>query len=433
MKLLVFAHTPPPHHGQSYMVQLMLEGFGGDHRRTGAASNRETLGIDCYHVNARLSKTPQEIGGFQLKKLALLFGYCLQAVWCRFRYGIHTLYYIPAPSHRSAVYRDWLVMLLCRPFFKRVILHWHAAGLGTWLETSASRLSRMLTLRLLGRVDLSVVLSNYNKVDGEKLLSKRVKAIGNGIPDPCPHFTRELLPKRLARCAARRALISDARHKPGDFPQAGSDCHLIKVLYLAHCMREKGLFDALDAVAAANRKLALADSPLRIHLTVAGEFIKPEEQREFERRLEKSDLRLPESHGLPRDAATSGPIASGFAPAVRYLGFVSGPQKARVFAESDCFCFPSYYHAESFGLVLVEAMAFGLPVVTTRWRSLPELFPADYPGLVEIKSPDQIALAFDAVMMEKTPEMLRERFLSNFTLQAYLSLLAGAFHSVVET
>ncbi len=24
MKLLVFAHTPPPHHGQSYMVQLML-------------------------------------------------------------------------------------------------------------------------------------------------------------------------------------------------------------------------------------------------------------------------------------------------------------------------------------------------------------------------------------------------------------------------
>ena len=29
MKLLVFAHTPPPHHGQSYMVQLLLAGFGG--------------------------------------------------------------------------------------------------------------------------------------------------------------------------------------------------------------------------------------------------------------------------------------------------------------------------------------------------------------------------------------------------------------------
>jgi glycosyltransferase involved in cell wall biosynthesis len=207
---------------------------------------------------------------------------------------------------------------------------------------------------------------------------------------------------------------------------------MIKVLYLAHCMREKGLFDALDAVAVANRKLALADSQLRVHLTVAGEFIKPEEQQEFERRLEKPDLRLPESHRVPRDTTTAEPIASGVASAVRYLGFVSGRQKARVFAESDCFCFPSYYHAESFGLVLVEAMAFGLPVVTTRWRSLPELFPADYPGLVDIQSPDQIGLAFDAVMVEKTPEMLRERFLGNFTLQAYLSHLAEAFHCVVE-
>ncbi len=35
MKLLVFAHTPPPHHGQSYMVKLMLDGFGGDVRRRG--------------------------------------------------------------------------------------------------------------------------------------------------------------------------------------------------------------------------------------------------------------------------------------------------------------------------------------------------------------------------------------------------------------
>jgi len=37
MKLLVFAHTPPPHHGQSYMVQLMLEGFGGDARKKNPA------------------------------------------------------------------------------------------------------------------------------------------------------------------------------------------------------------------------------------------------------------------------------------------------------------------------------------------------------------------------------------------------------------
>src|SRR2546425_7013696 len=133
MKLLVFAHTPPPHHGQSYMVQLMLEGFGGDCRETPhhaeASSQDGNYGMECYHVNARLSQKLEDIGDLRVGKFFLLLGYCLQALWCRFRYGVTTLYYIPAPGKRSALYRDWTVMFLCRPFFKRVILHWHAAGL----------------------------------------------------------------------------------------------------------------------------------------------------------------------------------------------------------------------------------------------------------------------------------------------------------------
>lgn len=59
MKLLVFAHTPPPHHGQSYMVQLMLEGLGGDRRKQGRSSPPNPgaeRGIECYHVNARVLK-----------------------------------------------------------------------------------------------------------------------------------------------------------------------------------------------------------------------------------------------------------------------------------------------------------------------------------------------------------------------------------------
>ena len=55
MKLLVFAHTPPPHHGQSYMVKLMLDGFGDDwHQRR--AKSPGAFGIECYHVNARFSQ-----------------------------------------------------------------------------------------------------------------------------------------------------------------------------------------------------------------------------------------------------------------------------------------------------------------------------------------------------------------------------------------
>ena len=64
MKLLVFAHTPPPHHGQSYMVQLMLAGFGGDARKKNSTTP-SAHGIECYHVNARFSRGLEDIGEFQ--------------------------------------------------------------------------------------------------------------------------------------------------------------------------------------------------------------------------------------------------------------------------------------------------------------------------------------------------------------------------------
>src|SRR5690242_1526461 len=95
MKLLVFAHTPPPHHGQSYMVQLMLGGFGGDRRQGGRptvldwnGSLEREFNLQCYHVNARLSQKLEDIGDLRIGKFILLLGYCAQAIWCRFRYNV---------------------------------------------------------------------------------------------------------------------------------------------------------------------------------------------------------------------------------------------------------------------------------------------------------------------------------------------------------
>ena len=130
----------------------------------------------------------EDVGEFQGAKILLIFWFCLQAIWLRFRYGVTNFYYVPAPGKRVALYRDWLVMLLCRPFFKHVILHWHAAGLAKWLETATPISSRALTYRLFRPVDLSIVLSRYNFADAEKLLSHQIRVVNNGIPDPCPDF-----------------------------------------------------------------------------------------------------------------------------------------------------------------------------------------------------------------------------------------------------
>ena len=84
MKLVVFAHTPPPHHGQSYMVQLMLAGFGGDARKR-KSDAPDPHGIECYHVNARFSRGLEDIGEFQGGKIFLIFWFCLQAIWIKLR------------------------------------------------------------------------------------------------------------------------------------------------------------------------------------------------------------------------------------------------------------------------------------------------------------------------------------------------------------
>ena len=408
MKLLLFAHVPPPHHGQSYMVKLMLDGFGGDQRKRNAKPPTAPYDIECYHVDVRLSQRLEEIGDMRLGKIFLLFFYCLHAIWCRFRYGLDTFYYVPTPGKTSALYRDWLVMLLCRPFYKRLILHWHAAGLAKWLETCTQIRSRALTYRLMKDVDLSIVLSRYNRADAEKLFPKRIEVVSNGIPDPCHDFESNVLPRRKARLDVRRRLLAGEALSAQKQAETGNP-QIVRVLYLAHCTREKGAFDAMTGVALANKKLTAQHSPLSLRLTVTGTFVTPDDKMEFEK--------------LMKDAA--------IAECVEYAGFVAGAQKEQLLREADIFCFPTFYPNENQQVNLIEAMAVGLPIVTTRWRSLPELFPAGYAGLVDIRSPEQIADGLVESLTEDG-ENLRGLFLKNFTLESYLSGLANAFHSLEQ-
>jgi glycosyltransferase involved in cell wall biosynthesis len=405
MKLLVFAHVPPPHHGQSYMVKQMLEGFGGDARQRPPGELPPP--VECYHVNARFSDTLEDIGTFRLGKFLLLLRYCFEAIWCRFRYGIETFYYVPAPGKRAALIRDWVVMLLCRPFFKHFIHHWHAVGLGDWLETEGSWIERRLTHWLLGKPALGVALAIQSMRDALWFRSRDVELIPNGIPDPCPNFDSEVLPRRMQRLEARLALLSGKQPSNGD---TNGDPAVFRVLFLGNLMRDKGIFDTLEAAAIANRMLRAGASSLRMHLIVAGAFPEGTGEQEFQARIQRDDLR----------------------GNVEWRGFVTGQAKLELLRDSDCLCFPSYYHAESFGLVVVEAMAMGMPVVTSRWRALPSLLPPGYPGIVSPRRPEEVAVKLLSSMREDgTP--LREWYSAHFTESVHLGHLQDAILTLAPT
>lgn len=408
MKILLFAHTPPPHHGQSYMVQQLLEAMGGDSRRRSKRSGDDAE-LECYHVNARFSDDAADIGRPRPGKVRLLLNYCVQALCLRWHRRVTCLFYIPAPAQNSALLRDWLVMALLRSFFPRRVYWWQAAGMGEWLGSGAPQWKHWLTRRLLGHPDLSIVLSEWGRRDAQAVSSRQIVVVPNGIPDPCPNFTTELLPRRIARAAVRRQLLAGKSPSPSAQHAAGRNPDRYQLLYLSLCTREKGLFDAVEAVALLNQQLAAASHPLRVELTVAGDFRDATEREEFLNQLSAPGLST----------------ANG-EPLVRQVGFVSGEKKENLLRESDGLCFPTYYAAESFGIVLIEAMAWGLHIVTSQWRAIPDLFPKGFNGLVPVRSPKAIAEAIERNLGSEADHDLRDWFLTKYTAEQCLAAIKRA-------
>jgi glycosyltransferase involved in cell wall biosynthesis len=363
MKLLVFAQTPPPHHGQSVMIRLMLEELG-----------RPGQGFEFHHVNLSLSRDTSDIGRFRLGKLFLLLAACFKVLCVRLKHGPMALYYVPAPAKRGALYRDWVVMALCRPFFSKLILHWHAVGLGEWLQNKATATERKISRKLLGHADLAIVLADEVASDVAPLWPKRVVVVQNTLSES------GVLPPAKHRVPSERC----------------------EILFMGLCSGSKGLFDTVEAL-----RLLHSRTPGAYRLTVAGSFDSEKTKRRFE-----------------------GDVV-GLHSAVRYVGFAGPELKNQLLSESDVLCFPTYYKHEGQPLTLIEALAHDLPVVTTRWRAIPGMLPRKFVWFVEPRRPDQVAEAIlEARKAGEPGGVLREHYLLNFTHAQHISALKKALFSV---
>lgn len=91
---------------------------------------------------------------------------------------------------------------------------------------------------------------------------------------------------------------------------------------------------------------------------------------------------------------------------VDLLGLVSEEDKPRVFASGDVYCAPNT-HGESFGIVLVEAMAAGTPVVASDLEAFRRVLRDGEAGvLVPVRDAGALAAALGALLLD--PER-RER------------------------
>lgn len=90
---------------------------------------------------------------------------------------------------------------------------------------------------------------------------------------------------------------------------------------------------------------------------------------------------------------------------VRFLGRVSASHLDRLFSESDVLVHPS--RKEGFGIVLLEALHQGLPVIASRISAIPELVEHERHGLLcEPECPRALAAAIQRLV--QNPELVLE-------------------------
>jgi glycosyltransferase involved in cell wall biosynthesis len=334
--------------------------------------------IKFYHVRMNFSREMNERGKISFYKLAHSISIILKVYKFKFKHRIDTLYYPPSNSPKISIYRDVFLLFFTRFLFKETIFQFHAAGISEELPKMKAWEHKFF-YQILKSPSLAITSSIYNPDDGNFLKARRTLILPLGIPDNNPNPTEK-------------------KANNGE----------LKILFIGLMNSTKGEGYLLDALK------QITDKGYNCKLLLAGKFETEEYEEMFFQKVKLFNL----------------------VNRVDYRGVVTGESKKNLYLESDILCFPSHFSSESFGLVILEAMQFQLPVIATKWRGLQSLIDEGGNGLlVDIANSTQIANCLEYFL--KYPNKLiefgkvgRKKYMESYTLDKYLEKLETAFLNV---
>lgn len=332
-------------------------------------------GVELIHVPMNFSRDMNEMGRWKFSKIRPLFLVVTRGFWSWIRYRPQVLYYPPSGPVMLPMMRDMAVLLSLRWMFRRTVFHFHASGL-TARGASFSGVLRLLYRKAFGRPDLAIHLAAAAPAEGENLGARRSMIVPNGIPDTAG------------------TEINRSEHTAAP----------VRILFMGMLSEDKGVLVALEALA------MLRDAGHPVTLTCAGRWSSPGFQQTCEDFIDQRGLR----------------------EQVSFPGVVTGETKSRLYREADIFCFPSFFHSETFPLVLLEAMCFSLPIVSTEWRGIPEVVASDNAVLVPPRDAAACADALAALIRDPALRLRmghhsRERFVARFSIEAHWKAMEEAF------
>jgi glycosyltransferase involved in cell wall biosynthesis len=143
--------------------------------------------------------------------------------------------------------------------------------------------------------------------------------------------------------------------------------------------------DLLNAV-----EILIDKKVFNFHLTFAGAFIaSPDDPFGY-------DITVAEDEFLKRIKSDK------LKEYISYLGVVIGEEKEVLLRESDIFILPTAYHVEGQPVSIIEAMAYGCAIVSTKYRSIPDIVSENKNGFyVEYGNPLSISSKIEELLNDK--------------------------------
>lgn len=246
------------------------------------------------------------------------------------------------------------------------LVHVHMAMRGSfWRKSVFATLARWFGVPVVAHLHGSEMEVFYNGLGPfwQRQVVRQLEACARVLvlSDSWHAFVTRIAPR------ARVQVLPNYVKVPAE-PAQGQGGAQVTVLFLGLVGRRKGVFDLLPAMAR-----AVVDAPqLRLLLGGNGEVAQAQQQAD--------ELNLGKQ--------------------VQFLGWVAGEQKEQLLRQADVYILPS--HNEGLPMSVLEAMSYGLPVVTTRVGGIPELVTDGEDGLL-VDAGDVAAIAAALVRLAQQP------------------------------
>lgn len=336
--------------------------------------------FNCFYINPSISNNISEVGKIKFRKLFLIFSLLLKIVKSIYKIKPDLCYYTPT-SDGFGIYRDALTISLLRFFKIKVVLHFHNKGVKNYSRSKCARCAYNIIFR---KVKI-ILLANELLNDIDQFVSTNdIYILPNGIPQN----------------------IDETEYKEITTIRNQNN-NRVRLLYLSNMMSEKGIWVLLEACE------ILSNCGIDYECHYVGNWGDTTAD-EFQNKIIQK--------GLEEKVFCEGP---------KY-----GNEKDYYFRNSDIFIFPTYYHGETFGLVLLEAMEYGLPCITTPEGGIPSFISSKNGILVKQKDSSELANAIKELIenkekREKMGNIGRQLFIENYTLQNFERNLINILHKII--